>query len=221
LIAGAALALCVPFVIGIARLARRLGGVLAQAVFAPRAEGRPDFAAAPRRALLLSLELVIALLVTLPILAVTQPFVGGFSTGFLVLLLLGALGLAFWRTARDLEGHVRASAQAIAEALAAQASRGAAGALGLRQFDDLLPGFGHLSPVRVEPASSAIGRTLAELDLRSLTGATVLAIQRGGASLSVPSAREVLRSGDVLAITGTEEAVEAARALLAAQAPEG
>jgi CPA2 family monovalent cation:H+ antiporter-2 len=215
LIAGAALLLCVPFVVGIARLARRLGGVLAQAVFAPRVEGRPDFAAAPRRALLVSLELVIALLVTLPILAVTQPFVGRFSTGYLVLLLLGALGLAFWRTARDLEGHVRASAQAIAEALAAQGSRGAVAGHALEQFDDLLPGFGNLSPLRIEAASPAVGRTLAELDLRGTTGATVLAIQRGGASLSVPSAREVLRSGDVLAITGSEEAVEAARLLLA------
>jgi CPA2 family monovalent cation:H+ antiporter-2 len=188
--------------------------VLAQAVFAPRAEGKPDFAAAPRSALLMSLELVIALLVALPILAVTQPFVGGFSTGILVLLLLGSLALAFWRTARDLEGHVRASAQAIAEALAAQASRGAPSAQGLDQFRDLLPGLGHLSPVRLEPASPVVGRTLADLDLRGLTGATVLAIQRGSEGLSVPSAREVLRSGDVLAITGTQEAVEAARRLL-------
>jgi CPA2 family monovalent cation:H+ antiporter-2 len=219
LIAGAALLLCVPFLVGIARLVRRLGALLAQAVFAPRVEGRPDFAAAPRRALLMSLEMVIALLIALPILAVTQPFVDGFSSAILVLLLLGALAVAFWRSASELEGHVRASAQALVEALAAQASRGAPPARGLEQVDRLLPGLGHLTPLRLEAASPAVGRTLADLDLRGLTGATVLAIQRGDAGLSVPSAREVLRSGDVLAITGTEDAVEAARRVLAG-APE-
>jgi CPA2 family monovalent cation:H+ antiporter-2 len=214
LVAAAALLLCIPFLVGIARLALRLGRLLAQAVFAPRAEGSPDFAAAPRRALLMSIEFVIALLVALPILAVTQPFVDGFASAILVLLLFGSLALAFWRSASELEGHVRASAQALLEALAAQASSGALPAHGLEQVDRLLPGLGHLSPFRLEDASPAVGRTLADLDLRGLTGATVLAIQRGDAGLSVPSASEVLRSGDVLAITGTEEAVEAARWVL-------
>ena len=162
----------------------------------------------------MSIEFVIALLVALPILAVTQPFVDGFASAILVLLLFGSLALAFWRSASELEGHVRASAQALLEALAAQASSGALPAHGLEQVDRLLPGLGHLSPFRLEDASPAVGRTLADLDLRGLTGATVLAIQRGDAGLSVPSASEVLRSGDVLAITGTEEAVEAARWVL-------
>jgi CPA2 family monovalent cation:H+ antiporter-2 len=139
LVAAAALLLCIPFLVGIARLALRLGRLLAQAVFAPRAEGSPDFAAAPRRALLMSIEFVIALLVALPILAVTQPFVDGFASAILVLLLFGSLALAFWRSASELEGHVRASAQALLEALAAQASSGALPAHGLEQVDRLLP----------------------------------------------------------------------------------
>jgi CPA2 family monovalent cation:H+ antiporter-2 len=61
-----------------------------------------------------------------------------------------------------------------------------------------------------------VGRTLAELDLRGQTGATVLAIQRGSNSVSFPAAREVLQAGDVLALAGTEEAVAAARGLLRA-----
>ena len=59
-----------------------------------------------------------------------------------------------------------------------------------------------------------MGKTLAELNLRGLTGATVLAIHREGEDVSVPTAREVLRPGDVLALAGTHAAVEAARGLL-------
>ena len=218
LLVGAAMLLCGPFVVGIARVARRLGALLAQVAFPPRAEGRPDFAAAPRRALLLALELVIALGVALPILALTQPFVGGYSTALGVGTLLAALGVAFWRSTSELEGHVRAGAQVIVEALASQAAAGRRAEPALAQLDRLLPGLGNVVPFQLDAASPVVGRTLADLDLRGLTGATVLAIQRGEAGLSVPSASEVLRGGDVLAVAGSEEAVEAARRVLSGAA---
>jgi CPA2 family monovalent cation:H+ antiporter-2 len=53
-----------------------------------------------------------------------------------------------------------------------------------------------------------------------LTGATVLAIQRGEQSVLVPSGHERLQAGDVLAIAGTHDAVEAAKELLAARAAD-
>jgi CPA2 family monovalent cation:H+ antiporter-2 len=59
-----------------------------------------------------------------------------------------------------------------------------------------------------------VGRTLAELDLRGLTGATVLAITRRAGAVLVPTASETLEPGDVLALAGTEEAIAAAQALL-------
>jgi CPA2 family monovalent cation:H+ antiporter-2 len=67
----------------------------------------------------------------------------------------------------------------------------------------------------LEETSPAVGKTLAELNLRGLTGATVLAIHRGEENVSVPTAWEVLRAGDVLALAGTHAAVEAAKGLLA------
>ena len=48
-----------------------------------------------------------------------------------------------------------------------------------------------------------------------LTGATVLAIVREGSEVVVPSGREALQAGDLLAVAGTEGALAAARALLA------
>jgi CPA2 family monovalent cation:H+ antiporter-2 len=59
-----------------------------------------------------------------------------------------------------------------------------------------------------------VGRTLAELNLRGATGATVLTVAHTDGSFVVPSAGDVLREGDVLALAGSHEAVEAARRLL-------
>jgi CPA2 family monovalent cation:H+ antiporter-2 len=42
----------------------------------------------------------------------------------------------------------------------------------------------------------------------------VLAIRRGDQGVLVPTGRELLQAGDVLALAGTHESVEAARALL-------
>jgi CPA2 family monovalent cation:H+ antiporter-2 len=207
--------IALPFAIGILRVARRLAALLAQTAFPGDGEGRVDFAAAPRRALLVSLELTIVLLVGLPILAITSPFVSSFAAPVFALGVLVTLGVALWRTATNLEGHVRAGAQMVLEVLAAQSraprtSQGAA----LEQVDQLLPGLGAPESLQLDAASPAAGKSLSELNLRGLTGATVLAIQRGDEGLSFPSAQEVLRAGDVLALAGTEESIEAARAQL-------
>jgi K+/H+ antiporter YhaU regulatory subunit KhtT len=47
-----------------------------------------------------------------------------------------------------------------------------------------------------------------------VTGATVLAILRDGEQVLVPSGHDRVRSGDVLAVAGSEESVAAARELL-------
>jgi CPA2 family monovalent cation:H+ antiporter-2 len=104
----------------------------------------------------------------------------------------------------------------LVELLASQSHAKAPGAEpeGLEQAHGLLPGLGAPTPVRLGEASPAVGKTLAELNLRGLTGATVLAIHRQGEDVSVPTAREVLKPGDVLALAGTHAAVEAAKGLL-------
>jgi CPA2 family monovalent cation:H+ antiporter-2 len=116
---------------------------------------------------------------------------------------------------------MRAAAEALVEVLASQTAANPA-AHGpqpppqdpLAQHRELFPGLG--APVRYEVAagSAAIGRSLADLELRSATGATVLAIVRDGESVAVPGAREVERAGDVLAIAGTADAIAAACVLL-------
>ncbi|MDF3069144.1 MAG: potassium/proton antiporter rosb [Polyangiaceae bacterium] len=217
--------LALPLVLGVVRLARELGLTLALAAL-PRVEdeGSVDLAATPRRALIVTLQLAVVLLAGLLFLVVTQPFLGGGYAPALFGVLLVVLGARFWRGATELHGHVRAGAQVVLEALVEQAHRGgvdepksAPHHADLTAVQRLLPGLGEPTPVALEPSSPAVGRSLSQLNLRGVTGASVLAIQRGEEGVLVPTATDVLRVGDVLALTGTHAAIDAARALLAAQ----
>ncbi len=215
ILVGAALALAVPFCLGIVQIASRLGVALAELSLPASPNGKVDLAAAPRKVLVVTLQLASVLIVGVPLLAVTQPFLPGFQGALVLAALLAALGLGFWRSAANLQGHVRAGAQAIVEALAAQSRTKAPGPKEvLADIHALLPGIGEPAPYRVPPGSHAIGRTLAEINLRGLTGATVLALQRQEQGVLVPTAQEVLREGDVLALAGTHEAIDAAKVML-------
>jgi len=59
-----------------------------------------------------------------------------------------------------------------------------------------------------------IGKTLGELNLRSRTDATIIAIVRKGTTITTPSAKEILELGDMIVITGTHKAVDNAFDLL-------
>jgi CPA2 family monovalent cation:H+ antiporter-2 len=55
---------------------------------------------------------------------------------------------------------------------------------------------------------------LAELNLRGVTGATVLAIQRDNSTILIPEARVALNVGDLITLTGSHEAIVAAKKIL-------
>jgi K+:H+ antiporter len=211
LLIAAAAVLALPFVVGIARVAKTLGARLGEQAL-PRPEGDEDPAAAPRRALVLTLQLGIVILVGIPLLAVTQPFVP-WPYGALVLTGgVAFLAVGFWRSAADLQDHVQAGAQVVVDALARQAATD--DRVTLEPVHPLLPGLGPLTPVQIAPQSPAVGKSLIELDLRALSGATVIAIVRGGEGMR-PTGRETLKAGDVLALAGTHSAIGAAAAMLA------
>jgi CPA2 family monovalent cation:H+ antiporter-2 len=212
-----AAALTAPFWIGMVRVARFVGFSLATQVFPAAGQKQVDMAAAPRRLLVVTLQLAIVLLVGVPLVAVTQPFLPSFRGAAVLLFVLFLLAISFWRSATNLQGHTRAAAQALADVLARQTRTGRAEGSGrdLAELNRILGGLGSPIPLELEPGNPAVGKTLAEIRLRGLTGATVLAIRRGDESVLVPSGHEQLQPGDILAIAGTREAVEAARELLA------
>ncbi len=211
-LAGLLIALFVfPLLVSIVVSARSLGYTLALAAFPLRQSG-PDYGHEPRRALLLTAEIAIVLVVGIPIVAATLPFVPGYAGPIGLALLVLLFAGAFWRSAGSLEGHMLATGGLIAEALARE--RSGREPTAIHRVRELMPGIGVLTPVTVEPASSVVGRTLADLDLRGRTGATVVALCRGDDRIELPSGQQRLEAGDMLALTGSEVAIESAERLL-------
>lgn len=206
----------VPFLLGIVRNGRLLGDVLSRRAFAEPVPGRLDPAAAPRRAMVVAVQLATVMAVGAPLVAFAQPFLPAFAS--VALLVLGALllGFQFWRSATDLQGHVRAAAEVVVRVVGEQRRQpaGASGERSLQRAYELVPGLGEPVPMRIPATSPYVGRTLADTELRGRTGATVLAISRGDDVVLVPDGHVVLQVGDVLALAGTHESVEAARDLL-------
>jgi CPA2 family monovalent cation:H+ antiporter-2 len=130
-----------------------------------------------------------------------------------------ALAWALWRSVTNLQAHARAGAQAVAEVLGRQLGSKPAPAdttdRDLQQLRQLLPGIGAPQAIRVRTGTHAVDKTLADLNLRGFTGATVLAIIREHDGVLTPTGRETLQAGDLLAVAGTAEAIASAEQLLA------
>ncbi len=204
----------VPFFVGGIRAAHRLGVVVAQDAV-PVREGGVDLARSARRMLEATLEIAALSLVCAPplvMIAVHVPIWWAAAGAGALIVLLGAL---FWGRAADLEGHVRAVVQVVVESLAAQSRSESSEVVKLEGLGAMFEGIGAPSAVRVSGGSYGVGRTLAEVDLRSRTGATALVLQRGEGEGRPPTGREALREGDVLVLAGTTEAIERATKLLA------
>ncbi len=202
-----------PFLLGAVRLARALGFALAQEAL-PSQSGGLDLADAPRRTLLVTLQLAILLAAGAPLVAIVQPFLPSFPFVLLLLMGIAALAVPFWRSTTNLHGHVRAGAQVVLEALAAQSRSGNDEANSFCDFRRVMPGLGEPSTLSLHAHDPAVGRTLKELNLRGLTGATILAIERRPNEVVFPGPDERLRDQDVVVLTGTRESVEAAITLL-------
>ena len=208
ILAGAAILVGAPFALSSIRrtavIARRLAAEVIPV-------GEPvDLGRAPRRALVVTFELAIALALAVPVAAAIQPVVP--ASPIIVVVIALALVVLMRRSIKDFDGHVRAGSELVLELMTHPE---APGAIPLTQVETILPGFGGTLSVAIEAGSLAVGRSLADLDLRAKTGATVLAIGRGDGGMAHPSALEQLRAGDVLALTGSADALAAARALLA------
>ena len=222
----AAAVIALPLLIGLTRTARRLGLELAHKALPEAAKGKVDFAAAPRRALVVTLQLGIIAAIAVPLVAVTGPFLPSYRFALVPLAFVLIPAIAFWRSTMNLQGHTKAGAEVIALKLGAQMAAAADAKDESIQSDmqrvrAALPGLGEPVSLRVTDDSAAAERTLAELNLRGVTGATVLAIVRRGETVLVPSGHERVHAGDVLAVAGSEEAIAAAREMLEPSLPAG
>jgi CPA2 family monovalent cation:H+ antiporter-2 len=206
----------VPLIYGLITSARALGNRLARRAFADAQKGKVDPADAPRRALVILVQVAVVLAVGIPVVAITEPFLPPYQGAFVLAVLMLLLLVALWRNASNLQGHARAGAQIIASALANQMASidGASDETTLLEdVNAILPGLGEPVAIRVIPQSIAVGKSLAQLNLRGATGATVLAIRRGVEQIPTPLGREVIRANDVVAVAGAHDALAVARAI--------
>jgi monovalent cation:H+ antiporter-2, CPA2 family len=220
IVAAAGAILAVPLVAGLVRVAHQLAFALAVRAIPEAVGGRVDFARAPRATFVTTLHIGILLAAGAPLLVVTQFVFGGTPSVALLGALAGIVTVAFWRSARDLQGHARAGAEAIVAALASQMAAHATSEELSRTMEHMsmvLPGLGEPVPIRLEASSPAVGHTLAELNLRGLTGATVLSISHAEGTEGptvVPTGKERLHAGDIIAVAGPHEAIASAREIL-------
>jgi CPA2 family monovalent cation:H+ antiporter-2 len=196
----AAAVLSAPFVIGIVRCSRGLGASMALAPI-------------PRKVFVVTLQLGLVLVIGSAFLAISPSFLPPTVGMAFFAAVLAVLAVIFWRNAESLQGHVTAGAKLVLEVLSSQAGPEAQDLS--KTVESVLPGLGTLFSFPLAANHNAVGKTLAELNLRGMTGASVIAIKRGGSDITVPSGHETLRSGDVLVLTGSETAVEAAKEFMA------
>jgi CPA2 family monovalent cation:H+ antiporter-2 len=212
-VVGVTAALATPFLLGVVRCTRKLATWIAEhGVPTVTAKGR-ELAEAPRRALIASVELAVFTAVGVTLLALTHPFLPTWPTFAVVFAGLSILAILFWRSATDLQGHVSAGAHVLAEVLKGQDDPRED--VSLDGFQALLPGLGSFASLRIDDGSPVAGRSLDDLGVRGLTGCAVVAIVRHGGGVITPRGRERLAVGDVLALAGTPDGLDAARRLLA------
>lgn len=211
--------IAVPIVAAVFLTARHLAGELAARAL-PATKGRLDTARAPRRALTATFHLGLTSFALLVPFLLLQPLLPRYSTP-LVVALLGLLLLGtVWQATRDLEGHARAGAEVIATALVQELNRNTEEHDLNRTMERMvvmLPGLGEPVLMTVKAGGGCDGRTLGKLDLRGLTGATVMAVTReadGERKSFVPTAATRLEGGDLLAVAGAPDALSAVRDLV-------
>jgi len=78
----------------------------------------------------------------------------------------------------------------------------------------------NLERVMIEPDSVAAGKRIRELQLRTETGASIIGIERNGASLINPGPDEELQAGDHILLLGTRPQLASAKTALEKRGPK-
>lgn len=202
-----------PLLVGLVRNTAKLASWIGDSVLARYDEPSPAARlAAHSSRVMVVLGLLLA--VGMPSIAVLRPLLdAAYGMASLALVVTG-IGVHLWRNAGAMETEYRSGVEGLAELVARQAQEGSGRAEPAAGAPALPPGLETARSLPVREGCAAVGRTLADLDLRARTGATVVAIQRADAQLLLPTGRERLEVGDTLALVGSGGAIARARELL-------
>ncbi|MGH7950085.1 MAG: cation:proton antiporter, partial [Candidatus Binataceae bacterium] len=207
----AAYLLSAPFAAGCYVSARRLAARLAMRAIPHDHSADPELHKDSVDALSELFQTIILFAVAMPAIALSQPFMQPEEGAAMAAVAIGLAGFAVWRTARRLRGRLRAATSALASAWGgAPTLRGGR----FRTTEETVEGFGNMTSARIDADSPVVGKTLAEVDLRAMTGATVIAIARGNERIVMPDGATVIEAGDTLGLVGPHDSVEAALRML-------
>lgn len=201
--------LTLPFLLALWRKAQAVALILLEALSPPDVEGRPPAEARPRltRFVLGAVTAAVAwwyLSVSLPVLP------GGRGAVAAVAVIAG-VGVLVWRAANRLYSRIQANLRETLARSHAEPETGPALVAHLVEQGAEV----RVLTLRLGPGAKGAGRTIAELDLRAATGATLLQINRAAGVIPAPSPQTRLEPGDEVLLVGTGEQVDAARRALA------
>lgn len=203
-----AMILCLPMFIATFRKLQALGMLLAETKVTKAAAGART--AAIRAIVVQVVPLVGVVLLVLFILILSSALLPTLEVMIVLLLIVGLIGWLLWRSFI----RVYSKAQiALMEALEENALPGPA------EAQKILPSFlrdAVLETVPLVRKSPAVGKLIRELELRSRTGTSIIAIERNGASIINPGPDEELQTDDQILLLGTREQLTAATTHLSA-----
>jgi CPA2 family monovalent cation:H+ antiporter-2 len=202
------LPLILAFVNNTLKLSRSLGEQIAASV-----TGSPAQVAAALMRLAVTVGAFVGLGV--PLLAVSQPWLGPvWSLTLLSLGLVFALVL-FWRRAGSMDEELRSGVAELAARITTNKGTGerAAPEEGPKRLATL-PGLEATHQVIIPQGSVVAGKTLASIDLRARTGAMVIGIRRKSLAVALPSGQDRLEVGDEVWLTGGDIAKQEAERIL-------
>ena len=188
---------------------RRLAIALASRAFAEL----PPSGAPAVSAVIELLQITILLVAAVPLLAIVQPFMEPVEGIGIIVITSVLMIVAVTRSTRRMQGQIRNATRLIRIALQGAPT----GIDGQQSYE--VPGIGMITPVPLRADSDGIGKKLSELDLRTSSGAVVVAIGRADSEVVVPTGDEILRPGDILELAGSSHAVAAARRMLETPRP--
>jgi CPA2 family monovalent cation:H+ antiporter-2 len=212
-IAGTAF-LAAPIVYAHFRSTRTIAREVANRALPGTPENTVDYARAARNTFMIAVQIGLLLPCGVVLAALTQPFLPTARVLWTMVGATGVLALLFWRSARDLEGHTRAGAEVVAAVLTRGLEREPLPERADQPVNDLLRSLGEPQAFDLPEESPAIGRTLASLNLRGRTGATILAVRREGRDILLPAGGEILEADDVVILAGSIDAIGEAKKLL-------
>jgi monovalent cation:H+ antiporter-2, CPA2 family len=202
----AASLVCLPLLIATFRKLQAVGLLLAQSAVAPAAAG--ERTAAVRSVISQAIPMAGLVAMALIVLALSSALLPATNTLLVLGILVFVVAMMMWRTFIKLYSKAQ---YALVETLSQPPPPHRDDQP--RQLSDLLAG-AELKPIVIRSDSPAAGRLIAELRLRTLTGASIVGIQRNGVSIVNPGPEDDLQAGDKVLLLGTQAHLTAAESYL-------